>query len=47
MFFFNANYHQLVTNFSKIFNPFCECLGTFSRFPYAKDGFSIFFLSNT
>ena len=31
--------------FQKFLHLFCECLGTFSRFPYAKDGFSIFFLS--
>ncbi len=39
----NTNSHKPFTNFSSIFLSFCECLGTFSRFPYAKDFFKPFY----
>ena len=41
------NYHQLATNFSKIFHPFCECLGTFSRFPIRQGWFFYLFLKRS
>ncbi len=31
------NYQKLDMNFSKIFIPFCECLGTFSGFPIRRE----------
>ena len=37
--FFHMNFNELPTNFSSIFPPFCECLGTFSRFPIRQKWF--------
>ena len=43
MFYIHTNAHKLPTNFSQIFPSFCECLGTFSRFPIRQGWFFYLF----
>ena len=42
-FYIHTNDHKSLTNFSKIFLSFCECLGTFSRFPVRQEWFFYLF----